>query len=447
MKNKKILIFILLLTLMLCGIFYHVYIEVTKFNGLIYPGVFVQGIDLTGKTKNEAKSIIEDKYSKHILKKNINIIWDDKSYNLSYAKLNPRYNVEDTINNAYSYGKNLNILSKYRIIKFKNVRNYLLKFYYDKKVLNEFIDSIEKDINEESKNAEIIIDKGSISIIDEQDGLKLEKDKLKKILYSKMGGKSLEDINEQAPLSILEAEITKKHLETINSTISSYTTNYGSISSSQRANNIVISTKSINGTVIMPGKIFSFNDIVGPRTASRGYQGAPVIVGNKVEAGLGGGICQVSSTLYNAMLRANINSTERTAHTFPASYVPIGMDATIDYGNLDYKFKNTLTYPIYIEGITDGSNVIFNIYSNKELKNKTYNISSEIYETVKPKENYIDDGNMPLGKTQIVQEPRTGYKVKVYRSTVENGSVEKKEVLYTDFYKPVHKVIKRGTRK
>ncbi|MCS4480147.1 VanW family protein [Clostridium botulinum] len=292
--------------------------------------------------------------------------------------------------------------------------------------MDGFIDSIEKDINKEAENAKINVNKDSISIVQDKKGFKLEKDKLKKILYSKMDGKNLKDINEKAPVKTQEAKIKKKQLETVNSNISSYTTNYGSISSPQRANNIVISTKAINGTLLMPGESFSFNNIVGPRTEKRGYQGAPVIIGNKIESGLGGGICQVSGTLYNAMLKANINATERVRHTFPSTYVPIGMDATIDYGNIDYKFKNTLTYPIYIEGIINGANVTFNIYSNSSLKNKTYNISSEIYETITPKEQYIDDASIPLGKTEIVQEAHTGYKVKVYKSTVENDSVVKK---------------------
>ncbi|AUM94127.1 MULTISPECIES: VanW family protein [Clostridium] len=446
-KAKRVLTLIFLLMSILFGVFYYIYKEVSEFDSVIYPGVSIEGIDLTAKTKNEAKNIIETKYSKTIVKKNINITWNNKKYNLSYAKLNPTYNIQETINNSYSYGKNLNIFSKYKIIKSKSVQNYPLKFSYDKKVMDEFIGSIEKDINKEAENAKINVNKGSISIFDDKKGFKLEKDNLKKILYSKMDGKNLKDINEKAPVKIEEAKIKKKQLETVNSNISSYTTNYGSISSPQRANNIEISTKAINGTLLMPGESFSFNNTVGPRTAERGYQGAPVIVGNKIESGLGGGICQVSGTLYNAMLKANINATERVRHTFPSTYVPIGMDATIDYGNIDYKFKNTLKYPIYIEGITDGANVIFNIYSNSSLKNKTYNISSEIYETVTPKEQYIDDSNIPLGKTEIVQEAHTGYKVKVYKSTVENDSVVKKELLYTDFYKPVDKIIKRGTKK
>ncbi|EJO5347981.1 VanW family protein [Clostridium botulinum] len=450
MKNKKtkiILTFVLLVIVTLSGGFYYVYKEVTKFDNVIYPGVFIEGIDLQGKSKNQAKNIIESKYSKSIVKKNINITWNDNKYKLSYLKINPRYNIEETINNAYSYGKNLNMFSKYKRIKSKNVQNYLLKFSYDKKAVDKLIDDIEKDINKKSENAKISVNKGSISISEDKKGFKLEKDKLKKILYSKMNGKSFNDINEKAPVNIEEAKITKKKLEPVNSIISSYTTNYGAISSPERANNIVIATKAINGTLLMPGETFSFNNIVGPRTAQRGYEGAPVIVGNKIESGLGGGICQVSGTLYNAMLKANIKATERVRHTFPSSYVPIGLDATIDYGNIDYKFKNTLTYPIYIEGITDGPNVTFNIYSNRTLKNKTYNISSEVYETINPKEKYIDDASMPLGKTEVAQKAHVGYKVKVYKSTVENGSVVKKELLYTDFYRPVDKIIKRGTKK
>ena len=103
-----------------------------------------------------------------------------------------------------------------------------------------------------------------------------------------------------------KADVTAEKLKGINAKISTFGTNYGSISSAARANNVVVSTKSINGLVLMPGETFSFNGVVGKRTEARGYQSAPVIVGNKVESGLGGGICQVSSTLYNACLKANL---------------------------------------------------------------------------------------------------------------------------------------------
>ncbi|MCS4524372.1 peptidoglycan binding domain-containing protein [Clostridium botulinum] len=210
-KAKRILIFIFLLMSILFGVFYYIYKEVSGFDSVIYPGVFIEGIDLTAKTKNEAKNIIESKYSKVIVRKNITISWNDKKYNLSYAKLNPRYNIQETIDNAYGYGKNLSIFSKYKIIKSKNIQNYLLKFSYDKKAMDGFIDSIEKDINKEAEDAKINVNKGSISIVQDKKGFKLEKDKLKKILYSKMDGKNLKDINEKAPVKTQEAKIKRSN--------------------------------------------------------------------------------------------------------------------------------------------------------------------------------------------------------------------------------------------
>jgi vancomycin resistance protein YoaR len=166
-----------------------------------------------------------------------------------------------------------------------------------------------------------------------------------------------------------------------------------------------------------------------------------------VDSGLGGGICQVSTTLYNAILRANIKSVERVHHTLPSHYVPLGMDATVDYGNLDYKFKNTLEYPLYIEADTSGGQVTFNIYSNESLSSIVTEVHSEVYQTIQPGVKYVDDPTLSVGQTQQVQAPSTGYKVKVTKKTTQNGSVISEDVVADDYYKPVDAVIKRGTKK
>ena len=138
----------------------------------------------------------------------------------------------------------------------------------------------------------------------------------------------------------------KEVLSQINTCISSFSTSLGT-SSITRISNIEVCAKAINGKILMPGEIFSFNEVVGKRTKERGYKEAPVIVNNKVESGLGGGICQVSSTLYNAVLIAGIHNIDRTHHSFPSEYVELGLDATVDWENIDFKFTNTLEYPIY----------------------------------------------------------------------------------------------------
>lgn len=201
----------------------------------------------------------------------------------------------------------------------------------------------------------------------------------------------------------------KEALSQINTCISSFSTSLGA-SSTTRINNIEVCTKAINGKILMPGEIFSFNEVVGKRTKERGYKEAPVIVNNKVESGLGGGICQVSSTLYNAVLIAGIQSIDRTHHSVPSEYVDLGLDATVDWENIDFKFTNTLQYPIYIEGQIKNNNLYVNILSNSKLSAKKYIIENSI----------LEEGNV--------------CEAKVTRKTYENGSFVNSEAISDDTY-------------
>ncbi|MCT8975880.1 VanW family protein [Clostridium sp. CX1] len=421
--------------------------KVKAWDNIIYPGIKIEGEDLSGRNKEEAKKIVEQRHGAAVLKKKLNIVTPDRTYTLDYSKINPKHNVDEVVKEAYEYGKNLNLFKQYRLIKSKEGKQYKLGFTYDSKPITELLNNIEKDINKEPVNARLKGYGGSFTAVPEESGRKLQKDKLQKEISSKLNGDKGPDISIEAPIEVITARITSDKLTTINSRIATFTTNYGSISSAERANNIVLSTRSINGLVMLPGDTFSFNEVVGERTAGKGYKAAPVIIGNQVDSGLGGGICQVSTTLYNAILRANIKSVERAHHTLPSHYVPLGLDATVDYGNLDYKFKNTLDYPIYIEGDTSGGNVTFNIYSNSSLTGIVTEVISEVYETIQPGVKYIDDPTLPVGQTQQTQAPSTGFKVKVTKRTKQNGKVISEEVIANDFYKPVDAVIKRGTKK
>lgn len=178
-------------------------------------------------------------------------------------------------------------------------------------MVEEFISNVEKGINKDPINATLKIDGENITVVPEQKGRKIKKDKLIAEVKNKLTNEIRGDINIKPPIESVNARITADKVKSINSKISSFSTNYGSISSGERANNIQIATQSINGTILLPGDTFSFNDIVGERTSEKGYMAAPVIVGNQVESGLGGGVCQVSSTLYNAVLKSNIKPTER----------------------------------------------------------------------------------------------------------------------------------------
>jgi vancomycin resistance protein YoaR len=423
------------------------YNTIKFWSNLIYPGVSVQGVDLSGKTKDEATKILQQKYGAAILKSKININTPDRTYTLDYSKIDPKYNIDQIVNEAFTYGKDLSLFKKYKIVNGTSAKQYTLKFTYNSKPIKDLISGIQKDVDKDAVDAKLEGSGGNFSIVPDEDGQKLQVDALQKDIISDIDGANVKDTNIKAPIEIVKAKITADKLKTINGLIGSFSTDYGSISSSERANNIILATKSINGKIIMPGDTFSFNDVVGERTAQRGYQSAPVIIGNQVDSGLGGGICQVSTTLYNAILRSNIKATERVHHTLPSHYVPLGMDATVDWGNLDYKFKNTLNYPIYIEGSTSGGVVGFNVYSNRSLSDTVTEVSSQVYQTIQPSVKYVDDPTLPVGQTQEIQPPYTGYKVKVTMKSTKDGKVIRDEVIADDFYQPVDAIIKRGTKK
>lgn len=450
-KSKKgIIIVISIILVLAAGSTYmsYVYNKVKYWNDLIYPGVKIEEVDLSGKTKKEAIDLIKAKYGQQIVKKNINISAASKSYKLGYDKLKANYNIEDTVNEAFAYEKDLKFYSKYTSIKNPKVKTYKLKFSYDQAPIKELVANVEKDVNKDPVNAKISMNSnGTFNITADETGYKLQKEKLEKDILEKINGDLSGDIELKAAVDEVKASITEDKLKTINTKVSSYSSNYGSISSTERANNIVLATRSINGTLVMPGDSFSFNGVLGKRTGDKGYQQAPVVVGNKVETDFGGGICQVSSSLYNAIIKCNIKATERTHHTLPSSYVGLGMDATVDYGSIDYKFTNTLNFPIYIQSFTSNGVLYFNIYSNSSLTNRTYEFATDVYQTLQPNTKTVEDPNIPVGQQEIVQKAYVGYKVKVYLVTYENGKEIKKDFLYEDYYKPVDGLIKKGTKK
>ena len=416
------------------------------YSNVIYPKVAIEDIDLSGKTRDEAAKLLTERYGDEVLKKKISVKGTDKTYTLDYIKLNAKYNIDEAVSEAFAYGKNLNMFEKYKLIKTPVPKTYKLKFSYDSNAVKDLITGMQKDIDKSPVNASItMVSSGKFSVTPDKTGLKLNTEKLEKDILEKINGELTGDIEIKASTDVVQASITADQLSKINTKISSFNTSFAG-SNANRVSNIGLATRSINGKLLMPGDSFSFNDVVGKRTAEKGYKEAGVIVNNKLESGIGGGICQVSTTLYNAVMKANINSTERSHHSLPSHYVKPGLDATVDYGNIDYKFKNTLSYPIFIEGYISGNTVNFSVYSDKSLANRTYDLVSE-YEDIQPTMKYIDDPNMFEGETKIEQPSSIGYKVKVYRKIYENGKFVGQDLISNETYKKIDGITRRGTKK
>jgi len=448
MKKKAILIIEILLLFGIIAFSSYSYVKVKQWDSLILPKVKIANEDLTGKNEKEAQIIIKDKYSSKVINKKITIVTTDKKYILNYSMLDAKYNIDEAVDEALNYGNDMNIFQRYKAIISPDYKQIKLSFEYNDKVVDKMLKEIAKDTDKKAVNATITKSSdGQFIVTSDASGKQLEVDKLKAAIKSKINGVLTDDVvSITAQVMDIEPKITAVALKAIDTRISGYNTDFSS-SAGGRATNIALSTYSINGTLLMPGDVFSFNGVVGQRTAARGYQSAGVIIGDKLEQGLGGGICQVSSTLYNAMLSTSIVSVERIHHTISSGYIPKGQDATVDYGNLDYKFKNTFKYPIYIEGFLSNRNIYFNIYSNSTLTKRTYKIVNEIYETTDPKTVTIEDPMMYEGQNEIMKIGYAGFKVRVIRKTYENGKLINTEVINNDTFHVINGIIKVGTKK
>ena len=214
-----------------------------------------------------------------------------------------------------------------------------------------------------------------------------------------------------------------------------------------RSSNLRIAASTLNGAVIPPGQEFSFNTAVGPREFSTGYKEALIILQNEFKPGIGGGICQVSSTLYNAALLANLPIVERHNHSVAVDYVPVGTDATVTYGGKDLRFKNDTDSPIIIKTGVQGGKLTVQLLGRRSGPAVKVKIEREIIGVTDFKEIRKDDPELMLGQEKVDHEGTKGYRVRTYRTVFdENGRMLKRELLSTDVYQPLHKLILVGTK-
>lgn len=216
-------------------------------------------------------------------------------------------------------------------------------------------------------------------------------------------------------------------------TLGTFSSNFAT-SSQGRASNVILTANRVNGVVLMPGDVFSYDKTVGRRTAENGYKVAGVYIGNKVENGMGGGICQTSSTLYSAVLYANLEIVERTSHSLPVSYMPPGQDATIAEGYIDFKFRNNTNYPIKVVATAENRKVVCTILGTREEDIKV-EISNTVVSVMKPQVERTSNAEIPVGYKRILNKGADGYVVESKRIVSKDGQVIKTEKLTKSVYR------------
>ncbi len=412
----------------------------------IFNGIFVNNINIGGLSKEEASRILEEKFNKPISNRTIMLSYEDISYPLKYSDLKAHYDINTILNSAFEYGKSGNIIGNTtsRLRLKKESVNMDMEFKYDDSVIENVIKDISKKVYKVPKDAGISFDGKSFKITPDESGISVNEEKLSKLIREAVMPESKVE-NISIPVEIVSAKLRGDMLSKIDTKLSSFTTSFKP-SDENRTQNVKIAAEQINGALILPGDIFSMNKALGPRVISKGYKEAPVIINGTIVPGLAGGICQVTSTIYNAALLSNFQIVERRQHGVAVSYVGAGRDATISGDVIDFKFRNTNKYPIYVHTVMGKSTLTVSLYGANENPGQYVQITSEVTERIPADNEYINDPSLSVGTKIIEEKPITGLKSKTYKKVYKDGKLVSDEMISQDFYKPVKGKIRVGTK-
>jgi vancomycin resistance protein YoaR len=243
----------------------------------------------------------------------------------------------------------------------------------------------------------------------------------------------------ELPLVVADKRVPDAELEKITDVIGRFQTRFPA-SQTARNNNIRVAASKIHGRILMPGDRFSFNAVVGRRTIEEGFRLAPVFVNGRREPGVGGGICQVSTTLYNAALYANLKIVQRQNHSLPVAYVPAGRDAAVAYGVIDLVLENPLDHPVALSAEVGPSTVSFAVLGRK-VPGQTVAIVPSGLRSWDRGVTYVEDRSLPPGKQRVIDKGGMGRSVDVFRVVQINGEVVRRESLGRSYYRGSPKLI------
>jgi len=411
----------------------------------IAPNVSIDGFDVGKMTLEEARDHLQNYFGNNLKDSYMTLEYEGKTWQLNYSEINYNYDYDRALAQAYSIARGGNLFKRYiDSIKVRmNKTDIPLNFSYDSESVKKFLSNIAKEINTEPIDATIRLVSGKFQITDEKPGSSLNEKKAFEMIDSAIKSKSIATI--QLPVDKIEAAITRADLSNITDKLGEFSTRFNAANEA-RSYNIKLATKSVTDVLVKPGEVFSLNKTLGPRLAKYGYRAAKVLINNEYVDGIGGGVCQVSTTLYNAALLANLKIVERRNHSLPSSYIGLGRDATISGDYIDLKFMNNTPYPIYIYGEVTGNQVKFSIYGKNENKGREIKIKTEVLKKIEPKIKIIEDKTLPVGTKIVEKKPIPGYVVRSYRIIVENGKEVLVEPLFTDTYRASDGVTRVGTK-
>lgn len=408
-------------------------------DGVFHESITVNGVSIGGMTVSQAKEALDADDATSVSGFKLALKLDDRKWKITGSEIKLSSDINDVLQEAMLFEKSGSLYSRIANDNgwVKGANEFALSFVADDNALKEKVGVIAKEATVDVVEPTIDFegeDDGDFTVVDGKNGYKVDAEVLLDTVKARFKAQDFSVIEMEA--EVIEPEISAEYLRENTELIGTYTTDY--TSNSNRMYNVEKGAAIINGTVIQPGKIFDINAILGPRSYASGWKGSAAIVnGSKYEIQAGGGVCQLSTTVYGAVLRADLEVVERTPHTFPSDYAPKGQDATISTGGPEFKFKNTRDMPIYVVMKVDGKgHVTTSIYGPPHPDGYTVEITSVTVSTKEPGPTKITvDETKPPGYKEKVGLYHKGYTVKTYKTYYKDGEkVGDRIYLYTDVY-------------
>lgn len=396
----------------------------------ILEGIYLDSTNLSGKNMQDAEETVQRRMDE-ICGYGITLQMDDEQVTIPAGELGVQGDNEKILEYASRIGQAGNVLKRYKARKhLENGSIQLpLRYQVDQEMLQTALETYCLPLNREVSNYGLTRENGEFQIINGQRGIALNLEASAELVTDYLTT-IWRDGNGAVELSVelTEPKGSKEELKTVQDVLGSGSTDY-SASSSARATNIKNGTQKLNGIVLYPGESLSVCDQMTPFDEENGYELAPSYANGNVVESFGGGICQVSTTLYLALLRAELEVTERHNHSMIVTYVKPSMDAAIAEGAKDLKFTNNLETPVYIEGIAYGGTLNFTVYGQEyRAEGRTVTYESETLETIEPEVELTADTEAALGVVTQTQSSHTGYRAKLWKVVTENGEETRTEV-------------------
>jgi vancomycin resistance protein YoaR len=414
-----------------------------------YEGISVDEAALGGKTLDEAKSALLEMSKERLSSIKFQLRYGNDEWVIDYEDIDASLNVDEVIQQAFEVAREGDLLERYQQIM--DLKENNLSFYtrleYDEGLLADRIEHIAKQTDILPKDATIEFfpdNEEKFVITPEEPGLKLKQQELVKYLIHRIETSDFGEVTLE--LEDVTPAVFENDLKKLTSKVVQFYTGFGT-SSENRIHNVRFSMSKINGLRLDPGAVFSFNETVGRRVIERGFRPAPIIMPDRsMQDSPGGGVCQASTMMYNAALRANLEIIERRHHSFPVFYVPAGLDAAVVYGAVDVKFMNNRETPVFFRTFYEDRKIFVEVYGEAFPNNGEIKVESRITETIAAPEpkRIRDDAKEHVknpGEEKVHVENRMGIRVQSVMTYYENGTKVWYEVISNDFYRPIQGII------